>query len=182
MEDRLFGGHDPTVSPFAWQSNKALLFYFTQNSVSEILFVIGVQRCWAFSIISSFGALCNITSSKLNFLTCKKWFLLYFLNAEYLFIYGCESRVGPQPVESSWSRDWTQVPCTGRLILIHCTTREVPSFLFIFSCLFVVSVAIMLTKFFTFLDINPHWYMLLKLFPSLRPTDLKRKITPTFWN
>ena len=26
-----------TVSAFAWQSNKAILYYFTQNSVSEIL-------------------------------------------------------------------------------------------------------------------------------------------------
>ena len=31
-----FRGQEPTVSPFAWQSNKAILFYFTQNSVSEI--------------------------------------------------------------------------------------------------------------------------------------------------
>ena len=33
-----FLGQEPAVSPFAWQSNKALLFYFTQNSVSEIWF------------------------------------------------------------------------------------------------------------------------------------------------
>ena len=35
---------DPSVYPFAWQSNKAILFYFTQNSVSEIRFGISVQR------------------------------------------------------------------------------------------------------------------------------------------
>ena len=138
MGDRWVGGHDPTVSPFAWQSNKALLFYFTQNSVSEIVFSSGVQRSWAFSIISSFGALCYITSLKLNFLTCMKWFLLYFLNAEYLFIYGCESRVGPQHVESSWTRDWTEVPCTGRQSLIHCTTREVPFLLILFFLVFLL--------------------------------------------
>ena len=28
-------------------------------------------------------------------------------------------------VESSWIRDRTHVPCTGRWILIHCATREV---------------------------------------------------------
>ena len=28
-------------------------------------------------------------------------------------------------VESSWTRDQTHVPCIGRQILIHCTTREV---------------------------------------------------------
>ena len=31
-----FSGHDPASSPFAWQSNKAIIFYFIQNSVSEI--------------------------------------------------------------------------------------------------------------------------------------------------
>ena len=30
-------------------------------------------------------------------------------------------------VESSWTRDWTHVPCIGRRILIHCTSREVPT-------------------------------------------------------
>ena len=33
--------------------------------------------------------------------------------------------VAPQHVESSWTRDRTCVPCIGRQILIHCTTREV---------------------------------------------------------
>ena len=27
---------------------------------------------------------------------------------------------------SSWTRDWTRVPCIGRQILNHCATREVP--------------------------------------------------------
>ena len=31
----------------------------------------------------------------------------------------------PQRVESSRARDGTRVPCNGRQILIHCTTREV---------------------------------------------------------
>ena len=34
--------------------------------------------------------------------------------------------VALQHVESFWTRDWTHVPCIGRLILIHCTPREVP--------------------------------------------------------
>ena len=37
----------------------------------------------------------------------------------------------PQHVESFWTRDQTCVPCTGRLILIHCTTREVPQFIYL---------------------------------------------------
>ena len=32
------------MSPFAWQSNKAILFYFTPNSVSEIQFGVRIQR------------------------------------------------------------------------------------------------------------------------------------------
>ena len=31
----------------------------------------------------------------------------------------------PRHVKSSQIRDWTHVPCIGRQILIHCTTREV---------------------------------------------------------
>ena len=31
----------------------------------------------------------------------------------------------PWHVESSWTRDRTHVPCIGRWILNHCTTREV---------------------------------------------------------
>ena len=34
--------------------------------------------------------------------------------------------VALQHVGSSWTRDWTHVPCIGRQILIHCTPREVP--------------------------------------------------------
>ena len=33
--------------------------------------------------------------------------------------------VAPQLVESSWTRDGTHVPCIGRWILNHWTTREV---------------------------------------------------------
>ena len=47
------------MSPFAWQSNKAILFYFTQNSVSKIWFTISVLRSWAFSIS---GDRCPISS------------------------------------------------------------------------------------------------------------------------
>ena len=41
----------------------------------------------------------------------------------------CIGLAPPQRVESFWTRDQTCVPCTGRLILIHCTTREVPQFI-----------------------------------------------------
>ena len=32
------------MDPFAWQSNKAVFFYFTQNSVSDIQFSTRIQR------------------------------------------------------------------------------------------------------------------------------------------
>ena len=32
----VFKGKSPTVSAFAWQSNKAILFYFMQNPASKI--------------------------------------------------------------------------------------------------------------------------------------------------
>ena len=38
----------------------------------------------------------------------------------------CMGLVAPWLVESSWTRDQTHIPCIGRWILIHCTTREVP--------------------------------------------------------
>ena len=38
--------------------------------------------------------------------------------------------VAPRQVESSWTRDRTHVPCIGRQIFIHCTTREVLLLLF----------------------------------------------------
>ena len=39
----------------------------------------------------------------------------------------------PRHMESSGTRDWTHVPCTGRRTPTHCATREVPQWHF-FSC------------------------------------------------
>ena len=38
----------------------------------------------------------------------------------------CTGLVAPWYVGSSWTRDQTRIPCIGRRILNHCTTREVP--------------------------------------------------------
>ena len=35
--------------------------------------------------------------------------------------------VAPWHVRSSWTRDWTRVPCIGRWILNHWATREAPA-------------------------------------------------------
>ena len=53
--------------------------------------------------------------------------------------------VTPLHVESSQTRDRTRVPCTGRKILIHWTTREVQNFHSSFnSCLFLRPTALKL--------------------------------------
>ena len=40
------------------------------------------------------------------------------------------------PMESSWTRNWTRVPCIGRWIFLHCTTREALKFLIMFAKFF----------------------------------------------
>ena len=42
--DAQFWNHWPTLVPFAWQRNKAILLCFTQNSISKIQFGTGIQR------------------------------------------------------------------------------------------------------------------------------------------
>ena len=37
----------------------------------------------------------------------------------------CTDLAALQHVGSSWTRDWTHVPCVGRWIPVHCTTWEV---------------------------------------------------------
>ena len=53
--------------------------------------------------------------------------------------YGSRTSVAPCYVESSQTRDQTCVPCTGRWILIHCITGEVPLVAFHFSSLCILS-------------------------------------------
>ena len=54
---------------------------------------------------------------------------LLFVGAQVLGAWAsvavCTGLVAPPHVESSRTRDWTCVPCIGRWIPIHCTTREV---------------------------------------------------------
>ena len=47
-------GHQSAVASFAWQSNKAIFFSFTQNSVSTFVFRTGGQRpSFSISLIAS---------------------------------------------------------------------------------------------------------------------------------
>ena len=81
-----------------------------------------------------------VTSPLRNSIFSPVWNDSYCIFERWIFIfYGCESIVAPQHVESSRTRDWTQVPCTGRWILLHCTISEVPSVLFYFFLSFCCS-------------------------------------------
>ena len=46
--------------------------------------------------------------------------------------------VAPWLMESSWTRDWTCVPCIGRRTLNHCTAREVHKLTFHSLCFFIL--------------------------------------------
>ena len=59
-----FEGQEVAVSPFAWQSNKAILFYFTWNSASKIWFSTDAQR-----------------------LSFRHWYFLYFPNSMLYHIF-----------------------------------------------------------------------------------------------
>ena len=74
----------------------------------------------------------------------------------WVLIYGCESVVAPQHVESSWTRDEPKSPALAGGFISMAPPGKCPPLYFIFSCY---------TKFFTFLDINPRWYMIFKHFP-----------------
>ena len=72
-----------------------------------------------------------------------QWLLLWWsMGSRYRSSSGCSTwaqklwvtgLVAPQLLGSSWTRDRTHVPCTGRWILNHYTPREVPATLFYFA-------------------------------------------------
>ena len=39
----------PTVAPFAWQSNKAILFYFTPNCLQDLNWCWGTEARFSFT-------------------------------------------------------------------------------------------------------------------------------------
>ena len=59
----------------------------------------------------------------------------------------CTGLAAPWHVESSWTKDWTSVPCIGRWTPIHCTTRDVQDLSFFMSYSFSV--------FFLVVDFSP---------------------------
>ena len=51
------------MSPLAWQSNKALHFYFTQNSVSKIRFGTGAEAELSASVLASYETPTKVTGT-----------------------------------------------------------------------------------------------------------------------
>ena len=87
-------------------------FLLLNISISFFLTALSLCHCtWAFSICGQPGLLLlQSTGSRM----CRlQW--LWFMGS-----------VAPQHVESSQTRDLAHVPCIGRQVLNHWTTREVP--------------------------------------------------------
>ena len=63
--------------------------------------------------------------------------------------------VAPRHVGSSRTRAWTCVPCIGRWILNHCSTREVP--LYLFDILIIMYLVVVLFRFIFFGTLCDSW-------------------------
>ena len=71
--------------------------------------------------------------------SCDSW-------AQWLWPMGALWLTCPVAAESSWTRNRTNDPCTGRWILISCATREVQSFLPLNTVSVLTSTCLMLTQ------------------------------------
>ena len=110
-------------------------FFFINLFIFIYLFLAALGlRCWAWAFsscgergllfVSVRGLLIVVASlfvdhgfqARAGFSSCGEW-------AQQLWYKGL---VAPRHVGSSWTRDLTCVPCIGRWILNHCTTREAP--------------------------------------------------------
>ena len=104
-------------------------------------------RARALGTQASVVAACGLSScstralERTGFSSCCTWALGHMgfsscgMRAQQLWLAGsraqaqqlwCTGLTAPRHVEFSWTRDQTHVPCTGRRILNHCATREVP--------------------------------------------------------
>ena len=89
------------------------------------LATLGLHCCmWAFTSCGGWELLCScgaqVSHCRARALECTG-FSCCSSRAQWLWH---ECLVAPKHVESSRTRDWTHVPCIGRWILNHWTTRE----------------------------------------------------------
>ena len=133
------------------------IYLFIHSFIYLVLAVLGIRCCtWAFSSCGEWGLLFLAVRGLLIAVTslvvehglqvrglqqlqhtgsvvvarrlssCGSW-------AQQLW---CTGLVAPRHVGSPWSMDQTRVPSTGRRILNHCTSREVPVKCFKWTMLF----------------------------------------------
>ena len=105
---------EPWLIPFIYLFIWMYLFIFGQ--VGSLLLCMGFLYLWCVGATLLFCAAPSLGWPLLLRCTGSR------VNAQKLW---CIGLVAPWRVESSWTRDWTSVPCTSRQILNYWTTREV---------------------------------------------------------
>ena len=133
----------------------SVLFFFLSRFLKTFYLFIYFWLCWVFiaacglSLVAASGGysslwcmgfsfwwlllLWSTGSRHMGFSSCGTWAQQLWLTgsrvqAQQLW---CTGLVAPWHVGSSRTRAQTCVPCIGRQILNHCTTRKVPHFLFL---------------------------------------------------
>ena len=93
-----------------------------KSLLSENIFIYGCTMlcCWTFSGCSKGG------TPQLVRVGISLWGLFH-CGARALSVLWCTAPVSPRHVESSWTKNQTGVPCTGRQTCNHRTTREIPN-------------------------------------------------------
>ena len=100
---------------FLWCLLKFYLFW---------LHWVFIATCWLCLVAESRGY--SIAEQGLPMLRSRGSSLTSFSSSALQALqFWCTGLVAPWQVESSWMRDRTRVPWTGRQILIYCTTKEV---------------------------------------------------------
>ena len=110
----------PGIEPWPWQWKHWILTIRPPGN-SQFCFALKKKKIYL-------GLCCHAWAfSSCGFSSSSGGFLLWSAGARCLWAQelGCMGLLAPQHMGSSRIRDWTHVPCIGRQILIHCTTKEV---------------------------------------------------------
>ena len=119
------GGHSSSRCAGLSLSRPLLLWSTGSRRVGSVVAARGFQSTGSVAVV------CGLSS-------CGSWALEHRLSscgvrAQQLWLVGCRAQaqqlwcmglVAPRYVGSSWTRARTRVPCIGRRILNHCTTRK----------------------------------------------------------
>ena len=112
---------------FIWQRRKAELCLHSWNNLMHLMDQIGRnQNCMAPALITSTRTMFSVAGFPNTRRCCSHISLICFLFYHAFNISIKKLWISPGHMESSGTRDRTHVPCIGRQILIHSTTREAP--------------------------------------------------------